>query len=194
MVERKNRTLEEIARMMLCENILLRYLCAEVVNTACYILNRTLIRPILMKTPYELWKDRKLNLDYFHAFGCKCFIHNNGKDNLKKFDPKSDEGIFLGYSTTSKAFRVFNKRTLIIKENIHVVFDESRNQNNHPIEEEENIIEDKLEEKLDDLRLNENNLEENVVNDTSKKYLDTSLPKDWRYASSHPKEIIIGDI
>ena len=95
--------------------------------------------------------------------------------------------IFLGYSTSSKAYRVFNKRTLVVEESIHVVFDESRNQSDHPIEEEENIIEDKLEDKLDDLNQNKNNLEENEVNDTSKKDLDTSLPKDWRYASSHPQ-------
>ena len=95
---------------MLCDNELLRYFWAEAIKTTCYILNRALIRPILMKTLYELWKDRKPNLDYFHDFGCKCFIHNNGKDNLEKFDLKSDERIFLGYSTISKAFRVFNKK------------------------------------------------------------------------------------
>ena len=138
-----------------------------------------------MKTPYELWKDKKPNLDYFHAFSCRCFIHNNEKDNLEKFDPKSDEGIFLDYSTSSKTYRIFNKRILVVEENIHVVFDESRSQNDHPIEEDENIMEDKLEEKLDDLSLNEKNLEKNIVDETSKKDLDTSLPKDWRHASSH---------
>ena len=50
---------------------------------------------------------------------------NNGKDNLGKFDAKSYESIFLGYSLTSKAFRVFNKRTLVVEESIHVIFDES---------------------------------------------------------------------
>ena len=178
---------------MLCDNELSRYFWAEAISTACYILNRALIRPILMKTPYELQKDRKPNLDYFHVFGCKYFIHNNGKDNLRKFDPKSHEGIFLGYSTSSKAYRLFNKRTLVVEENIHIVFNESRSQNKYSIEEDENILEDKLEEKLDNLSLNENNLEENKVDNTSKKDLDTSLPKDWRYASSHPKELIIGD-
>ena len=47
-----------------------------------------------------------------------------GKDNLGKFDTKSDEAIFLGYSTISKAFRVFNKRNLVVEESVHVVFDE----------------------------------------------------------------------
>ena len=60
-------------------------------------------------------------------FGCCCFILNNGKDNLSKFDVKSDEGIFLGYSTSSKAYRIFNKRTLVVEESMHVVFDESNN-------------------------------------------------------------------
>ena len=58
------------------------------------------------------------------VFGCKCFILNT-KDNLRKFDSKADDGIFLGYSTASKAYRVFNKRTLVVKESVHVVFDES---------------------------------------------------------------------
>ena len=146
-----------------------------------------------MTTLHELLKDRKPNLDYFHTFGCKYFIHINGKDNLRKFDPKSDEIFFLGYSTISKAFRVFNKRTLVVKENIHVVFDKSRSQNNRPIEEDENIFEEKLEEKLDDLCLNKKKLKENIVDEISKEDLDTSLPKDWRYASIHPKELIIGD-
>lgn len=64
-------------------------------------------------------------MSYFHVFGCKCFILNNGKSQLKAFDSKSDEGIFLGYSSTSKAFRVYNCRTLLMEETPHVVFDES---------------------------------------------------------------------
>ena len=63
-VERKNRSLEEMMHTMLYENNLLRYFWAEVVNTACYILNRALIRPILKKIPYELWKGRKPNIGY----------------------------------------------------------------------------------------------------------------------------------
>ena len=82
-------------------------------------------RPILKKTSYELFRERKPNISYFHPFGYKCFVLNNGKDNLGKFDAKNYEGIFLGYSLTSKAFRVFNKRTLVVEEYIHVIFDES---------------------------------------------------------------------
>ncbi|GAV69083.1 hypothetical protein CFOL_v3_12584, partial [Cephalotus follicularis] len=120
-----NRTLEEMGRTMFCENNLPKYLWAEAVNTACYIINRVMIRSILKKTPYELFNDRKPSVSHLRPFGCKVFILNNGKENLGKFDAKSDEGIFLGYSLNSKAYRVFNKRTLIIEESIHVLFEES---------------------------------------------------------------------
>ena len=75
----------------------------KAINTACYILNCALIKPILKKTPYELWKGRKPNIVYFHVFGCRYFVLNNGKERLGKFDAKLDEAIFLGYSSTSKA-------------------------------------------------------------------------------------------
>jgi len=98
-VERKKRSLEELARTMLNENSLPKYFWADVVNTACYVLNRVLIRPILKKTPYELFKGRRLVLSHLKLFGCKCFILNNGKESLCKFDAKAYEGIFLGYTT-----------------------------------------------------------------------------------------------
>ena len=127
-VERKYRSLEELGRTMLNENSLIRlldkYFCADIVSTTCYILNRVLIRLILKLTPYEIFKGRKPNVSYFIALGCKCFILNNGKSNFGKFDSKADEGIFLGYSLTSKAYRVYNKRTLTIEETIHFAFDE----------------------------------------------------------------------
>ena len=47
------------------------------------------------------------------------------KDNLGKFDPRSEVVIFLGYSNTSKAYRVYNKRTLVVNESMHVMFNES---------------------------------------------------------------------
>ena len=110
---------------MLSEANLPKYFWAEATNTSCYILNRALVRSTLKKTPYELWKGKKPNISYFKIFGCKCFVHNNKKSPLGKFDAKSDEGIFLGYSEHSKAYRVFNKRTLSVEESIHVVFKET---------------------------------------------------------------------
>ena len=69
------------------------------------------------------WK--KTNIGYFHAFGCKYYILNNRKEQLGKFDLRLDESIYLGYSTTSKANRIYNKRILMIEESIHVMFDET---------------------------------------------------------------------
>jgi len=84
-----------------------------------------MIRPILNKTPYELFKGRKPNIMYLRIFGCNCYVHNKGKDALGKFDPRSDEAIFLGYFSHSKAYKVFNKRTLCVEESVYVLFDES---------------------------------------------------------------------
>ena len=112
---------------MLQHNNLAKYFWAEAVNTACYISNRVLIRPLLNKTPYELFYDRTPRIDYFKVFGCKCFILNT-KDSLDKFDAKSVEGIFLGYSSHSKAYKVFNKSSNTIEESMHVSFCESIDQ------------------------------------------------------------------
>ncbi|KAL5563974.1 hypothetical protein UlMin_033721 [Ulmus minor] len=135
-VERKNRSIQEMARTLLNENNLPKYFWGEAVHTSCYVLNRVSIRPILKKTPYELWKGKKPNISYFKVFGCKCFILNQ-KDDLGKFDSKSDVGIFLGYSTSNKAFRVYNRRTLVVEESMHVIFDES-----NPLSSEKVVVRD----------------------------------------------------
>ena len=122
-VERNNRSLEELTRMLLNATDLPKNLWVDAVSTTCYVLNRVLIRPILKKTPYELFKGRKSNISHLKFFGCKCFIFNNGKNNLGKFDPKADEGIFLGYSLHSPAYRVYNRRTMVVEESMHVAFD-----------------------------------------------------------------------
>lgn len=74
---------------------------------------------------------------HLRTFGCKCFVHNNGKDNLSKFDARSDEGVFLGYSSHSKAYKIYNKRTLCIEESAHVIFDESNVLHESDLQEEE---------------------------------------------------------
>ena len=81
-------------------------------------------RPDTEKTPYELWKGRKPNVKYFKIFGSTCFILKD-RENVGKFDSRSDECIFLGYSSTSKAYRVYNKRTIKVMEIMNVVIDES---------------------------------------------------------------------
>ncbi|GKC66027.1 putative ribonuclease H-like domain-containing protein [Tanacetum coccineum] len=67
---------------------------------------------------------RKPALSFMRPFGCPVTILNT-IDHLGKFDGKADEGFFVGYSTNSKAFRVFNSRTRIVEENPHVQFSEN---------------------------------------------------------------------
>ena len=112
-------------------------------------MNRALIRPILKKTLHELYKGIKPNISHLHVFACKCFVLNNRKDNLGKFDAKSDEGMFHGYSLNSKAFRIYNKRTMIIEESIHVSFDET-----NPIRPRKEILDD-ITNSLEDMHIHE---------------------------------------
>lgn len=92
-----------------------KYFWVDAISKVRYVLNMILIRPILNKTPYELLKGRKPNLSHLYVFGWKCFVLNNGKDGLGKFDAKADEGIFLGYSQSTKAYRVYNKILLTVE-------------------------------------------------------------------------------
>ncbi|XP_070022465.1 uncharacterized protein [Nicotiana sylvestris] len=87
--------------------------------------SKCMIRSLLNKTPYELMNGRKPKRTHLRTFGCKCYVLNNGKDQLGKFDAKSDKGIFLGYSSQSKAYKICNKQTQCVDESVHVIFDES---------------------------------------------------------------------
>ncbi|GJT22716.1 ribonuclease H-like domain-containing protein [Tanacetum coccineum] len=106
------------------ENLIDQKVKAEEVNTACYVQNRVLVTKPHNKTPYELFLGRKPALGFMRPFGCLVTILNT-IDHLGKFDGKADEGFFIGYSINSKAFRVFNSRTRIVEENLHVQFSEN---------------------------------------------------------------------
>nr|GEU31893.1 retrovirus-related Pol polyprotein from transposon TNT 1-94 [Tanacetum cinerariifolium] len=75
------------------------------------------------KTPYELLHDRKPDLSYLHFFCALCYPANDGED-LGKLKPKVDIGIFFVYAPAKKSFRIYNKRTRLVIETIHVDFDE----------------------------------------------------------------------
>ncbi|GJT55998.1 retrovirus-related pol polyprotein from transposon TNT 1-94, partial [Tanacetum coccineum] len=122
-VERWNRTLVEAVRTILIFSKAPLFLWAEAVATACYIQNRSLIQKCHNKTPYELLHDRKPDLSYLHVFGALCCPTNDSED-LGKLKPKADIGIFISYAPAKKAFRIYNKRTRMIIETIHVDFDE----------------------------------------------------------------------
>jgi hypothetical protein len=81
------------------------------------------LRPTTNKTPYEIWRGKKPTVKYFKVFGSKCYILRD-RESLGKFDAKSDVGIFLGYSTSSRASRVYNTRTQVVMESVNVVIDD----------------------------------------------------------------------
>nr|GEU84514.1 hypothetical protein [Tanacetum cinerariifolium] len=119
--ERRNMTLIEAGKIMLADAKLSIIFWAEAVNTACYVQNRVLVNKSQNKTPYELFNGRTPTIGFLKPFGCHVMILNT-LEHLGKFDAKGDEGYFIGYSMSSKAFRVFNKRTKRVEENLHVDF------------------------------------------------------------------------
>ncbi|GKD33122.1 putative ribonuclease H-like domain-containing protein [Tanacetum coccineum] len=122
--EKKNRTLIEAARTMLAVSKLPTTFWADAINTACYVQNRVLVIKPHNKTPYEPFLGRKPALSFMKPFVCPITILNTTY-HLGKFNGKADEGFFVRYSTNSKAFRVFNSRTRILEENLHVKFNEN---------------------------------------------------------------------
>nr|GFA77878.1 hypothetical protein [Tanacetum cinerariifolium] len=123
--EMRNRTLIEAARTMLADAKLPVTFWAEAVNIACYVQNRVLVNKSQNRTTYELFNGRTPAIGFLKSFGCHVMILNT-LDSLGKFEAKGDEGYFIGYSMSSKAFRVFNKRTRRVEENLHVEFLENK--------------------------------------------------------------------
>jgi hypothetical protein len=123
-VERKNRTLLDMATTMLDEYKTPDRFWAEAINTACYSINQLYLHQILKKTSYELLTGKKPNVSYFRVFGSKCFILVK-RDRKYKFAPKAIQGLLLGYDSNTRAYRVFNKSTGLVEVSCDIVFNET---------------------------------------------------------------------
>ncbi|KAJ9566220.1 LOW QUALITY PROTEIN: hypothetical protein OSB04_002186 [Centaurea solstitialis] len=130
-VEGKNRTLVEAARTTLAFSKLPLHFWAEAVASACFTQNRSLITKRFMKTPYEFVYNRPPSIKFFKVFGCECYVKND-KDNLDKFSPKGDEGVFIGYAKDSPSYRIYNKRTRCMVESTNVDFEEGIEEDSTP--------------------------------------------------------------
>nr|GEY87786.1 ribonuclease H-like domain-containing protein [Tanacetum cinerariifolium] len=119
--ERKNQTLIEAAHTMLADSYLPTIFWTEAVANACYVLNRVLVTKPHAKTPYELLTGNKPSISYLKPFGCHVSILNTS-DSLGKFDKKLDEGYIVGYSISSKAYRVYNLVSRKIEETMNLIF------------------------------------------------------------------------
>ncbi|CAJ2652309.1 unnamed protein product [Trifolium pratense] len=137
-------------------------------------------------TLYELWKNIKPTVKYFHVFGSKCYILAD-REPRRKLDPKSDEGIFLGYSTNSRAYRDFNSRTRTMMESINVVIDDTDLTSADPAEETDVVTpvptpdDDQAESDSDQ------NSESNTENIRPNKGPSTRTQK------NHPLDLVIGN-
>jgi hypothetical protein len=114
-----------MAQTMLDEHRTSRRFWAEAVNTACYVSNRIYLRVHNKKTCYELMHGRTPKVSHFHVFGCKCSILKKGMKS-DKFGARTVDGIFLGYASHSRAFRVLNLETNRIVETCEVTFDKTQ--------------------------------------------------------------------
>ncbi|XP_039689400.1 uncharacterized protein [Medicago truncatula] len=103
-------------------------------------------------------------------------------DNLGKFDSKSDKAIFLGYSATSKAYRVYNLRTKVLEESMHIKFDEFEE-----LEAQERIFEE--DEEASQINPDIEKIQQQSLNEE----VSLSPPKSWRIVDHHPQEQIIGE-
>ena len=158
-------------------------------------------------------KGRKPNISHLRVFGCKCFIHNNGKNLIGKFDARSDNGIFLGYSTHNKAYRILSKRTMCVEESVHVIFDESSTMSNedvlfsntsaeeHAISEQEQVQEtgssDTTNREETETQVNSDervDIDENQPDVNEEQERSTPILKEYKYQGSHPLENLLTDL
>jgi hypothetical protein len=123
-VERKNRTVQEMAQTMIMDSKLTDIFWTQTVHTVVHIQNRVMLKNNTDKTPYELWKGRLANAKHFKVFGSKCHIKRED-DRMGKFDSRVDKGILVGYSSTRKSYKCYNLRLNKVVESINVTIDET---------------------------------------------------------------------
>ena len=194
-----------MARAMLHNKDVATNLWGEAINTTCHTVNRVYFRPSTKKTPYKLWKGRKPNVRYFRIFGSTCFILNDRK-NVGKFDSRNDEGIFLGNSSTSKAYWVNNKKTMKVMEIVNVVIDEPSDAGSEKFGEElpkeilppepkevKEIFEQEL---ISPSTLDTLSVVEDSADLSTSPYSETHEEKgpSSRVKLNHPPEVIVGNI
>ncbi|GJV25946.1 retrovirus-related pol polyprotein from transposon TNT 1-94 [Tanacetum coccineum] len=99
------------------------FLWAEVIATACYTQNRSIIHGQFDKTPYDLINGRKPDISFLHVFRALCYPKNDRED-IGKLGAKGDISFLISYSANSCSYRVYNRRTKKIMETKNVTFDE----------------------------------------------------------------------
>jgi hypothetical protein len=178
-VERKNMTVQYMARTMIMDSNLTDIFWTQVVRTTVHIQNRVMLRNNTDKTPYELWKGRPTNVKHFIDFGSKCYIKRE-YDRMGKFDSCVEKGILVGYSSTRKAYKCYNLRLNKVVESINVTIDEtgrpeSKKEENKSMEQLFEEEDEKEEEEEDEDEENLTEVEEQV-----QQYLQRHLANEYK--------------
>nr|GEV02260.1 retrovirus-related Pol polyprotein from transposon TNT 1-94 [Tanacetum cinerariifolium]GEV96966.1 retrovirus-related Pol polyprotein from transposon TNT 1-94 [Tanacetum cinerariifolium] len=145
---------------------------------------KELLSEVLRVIAVKKMMRRKPSLDYFRVFGSKCFILNT-KDYLTKFDPKSYEGVFLGYSQNSKACIILNKHTRKVKDSLNVTFDETP-----PPSKTSTLVDYELDEE-EAIKVTE---KKNLENDIEDETLEIDEIVNIKESRNHPLENVIGNL
>ncbi|KAL4282375.1 hypothetical protein GQ457_03G013570 [Hibiscus cannabinus] len=119
--ERRNRTVLEMARCMLFEKHLPKLFWAKAVATAVYLLNRLATKAVDGKTPFKAWSGSKPSVKHLRVFGSICYSHISA--NMRsKLDERAWRWIFVGYSSQSKGYRIYNLESKMIVVSRDVIF------------------------------------------------------------------------
>jgi hypothetical protein len=121
--ERKNRSIEETVKSLLNDQGLSMYLWGEATMTAIYVQNKSLHRILKDMTPEEAFSGKKPNVEHVRIFGCPVYFHIP-KDKRNKLEPSRKKGIFVGYSESSKAYRIYIPKQHKIEVNRDMTFNE----------------------------------------------------------------------
>jgi hypothetical protein len=189
-VERKNMTVQEMARTMLMDSKLTDVFWTHAVHTTVHIQNRVMLRNNSDKTPYELWKGRPTNVKHFRVFRSKCYIKRED-GRMGKFDSRVDKGVLVGYSSTRKAYKCYNLRLNKVVESINVTVDETSGRKLK--EEEKESVEQVYEEEAKDEEAAEGEDEEDQIEVEEKvQQVPPKTPRK-RVQKNHPSDQIIGN-
>jgi transposase InsO family protein len=123
-VERKNKTIHEMARTMLMDSKLTDVFWTHVEHMTVHIQNKLMLRSNSEKTLYELWKVIPTNVKHFRVFRRKSYIKREDRRE-RNFDSRVEIGVLFGYSSTRKSYKCYNLRVNKVVESINVTFDET---------------------------------------------------------------------
>jgi hypothetical protein len=123
--ERKNMVIVWVARAMLHDQGLPLFLWAEACYTTFYVQNRNPHKVVGSMTPKEDFLGKNPKVGHFRIFGCITYSHVPFEKRTK-LEPTTKRGIFVGYSETSKAFRIYfpSLRKIVLRRDVR--FEEDR--------------------------------------------------------------------